>query len=187
MAIWQFHIYFIPQKSLQNKYGQIPGQLVMDKESWSEYFDNADLEMKPEFEDALTFSWWLDLKINIDNLLPLLKTFGDTQSWTEASNGLRSFGDTDTNDISVCFSDTTNLVEELSCRIDLRQPNKVFIDKVLSLATQFDCLLMDRQGRLYEPTKTALVDTIKLSNANRFVGDPEQFFSDLSKGIVSPE
>ena len=92
-----------------------------------------------------------------------------------------------TNDISVCFDATTKIVEEISCRLDLRQHDKGFIDKVLSLATQFECLLMDRQGRLYQPSIVALFDTIKLSNANRFVGDPEQFLNDLSKGIVAPE
>ena len=187
MAIWQFHIYFIPKKSLLNKYGQVPTQLLMDKENWNDYFQNSDLDKEPEFEDALTIHWWLDLNINLDNFLPLLKIFGDIQSWTQNSDGLRSFGDTDTNDISVCFNDSTNLVEEVSCSLDLRQLDKGFIDKVLSLATQFDCLLMDKQGRLYQPSIVALFDTIKQSNANRFVGDPEQFLNDLSKGIVTPE
>jgi hypothetical protein len=187
MAIWQFHIYFIPKKSLLNKYGQIPAQLAMDKESWNDYFQNSDLDKEPEFEDALTIFWWLDLNINFDNFLPLLKTFGDIQSWTENSDGLRRFGDTDTNDICVCFNDSTNIVEEVSCRLDLRQLDKSFINKVLLLASQFDCLLMDRQGRLYHPTVVALLDTIKLSNANRFVGDPVQFLNDFSKGIIAPE
>jgi hypothetical protein len=187
MAIWQFHIYLIPQKSLLNKYGQVPTQLVMNKNGWSDYIQNADLDTEPDFEDALTIQWWLDLNINLDNILPILKTFGDIQSWTQNSDGLRSFGDTDTNDISVCFDHKTKIVEEISCRLDLRQLDKYFMDKVLSLATRFDCLLMDSQGRLYQPSIEALFDTIKLSNANRFVGDPEQFLSDLSKGTVTPE
>jgi hypothetical protein len=187
MAIWQFHIYLIPKKSLLNKYGQIPTQLVMDKKGWNNYFQNADLDTQPDFEDALTIPWWVNLNINLDNFLPLLKNFGDIQSWTQNTDGLRSFGNPDTNDISICFDNTTQIVEEVSCRLDLRQLDKSFIDKVLSLATQFDCLLMDRLGRLYQPSIAALFDTIKLSNANRFVGDPEEFLNDLSKGIVTPE
>ena len=187
MAIWQFHIYLVPKKSLLYKYGQVPTQLVMDKDGWSDYIQNADLDTEPDFEDALTIHWWLDLNINFDNILPLLKTFGGIQSWTQNADGLRSFGNTETNDISVCFDDTTKIVEEISCRLDLQQLDKSFIYKVLSLATQFECLLMDRQGRLYQPSIEAMFDTIKLSNANRFVGDPKQFLNDLSKGIVTPE
>ena len=187
MAIWQFHIYLIPEKSLANKYGQVPTQLVMDKEGWSDYFQNTDLDTEPEFEDALTIQWWLNLNLDINELLPTLQQFGELQEWTSRTNGLRSFGDTETNDISVCFNDITKIVEEVSCRLDLRKIDKSFIEKVLSLATKFDCLLMDRQGRLYQPSIVALFDTIKLSNANRFVGDPEQFLNDLSKGVVTPE
>jgi hypothetical protein len=46
---------------------------------------------------------------------------------------------------------------------------------------------MDKQGRLYEPTMKNLFDTIKLSNANRFVDDPKQFLEDMSNGHVAPE
>jgi|LakMenE18May11ns_1017448.scaffolds.fasta_scaffold9373897_1 hypothetical protein len=187
MAIWQFHIYFIPKKSLLNKYGQIPTELVMDTDGWSNYFQNYSLDTEPEFEDALTIHWWLDLNINLDSFLLLLNTFGDMQSWTQNADGLRSFGDTETNDISVCFDTTTKTVQEVSCRLDLRQLDKSFIDKVLSLATQFDCLLMDRKGNLFQPSAAALFDVLKLSNAKHFVGDPEQFLNDLSKGIIQPE
>ena len=45
---------------------------------------------------------------------------------------------------------------------------------------------MDSQGRLYLPSLTALFDTIKLSTANCFVGDPEQFLNDLSKELWYP-
>ena len=187
MAIWQFHIYLIPKKSLLNKYGQIPTQLVMDTDGWSNYFQNSILDTVPEFEDALTIHWWLDLNINLDSFLILLNTFGNIQSWTQNADGLRSFGDTETNDISVCFDINTKTVQEVSCRLDLRQFDKSFIDKVLSLATQFDCFLMDRKGRLYLPSAAALLDAINLSNANRFVINPEQFLNDLSKGIMQPE
>ena len=187
MATWQFHIYFIPQKALLHKYGYLPDQLKIDKESWSAYISNSDLDEEPAFEDALTISWWLDLDINKNDFLPLLKPFGDIQKWTEQTNGIRSFGDSRNNDITVCFNDNTHKVEEVSCRIDLRLPDKNFIGNVLSLAIKFECLLMDRQGRLYQPTTTALLETIKLSNASRFVENPEQFLENLTKGMVAPQ
>lgn len=187
MAIWQFNIYFIPRQSLLDKYQHIPAQLEINKESWSDYISNSDLDNEPEFEDAFTIHWWLNLNLDINDLLPLIQLFGDLQEWTARTEGLRSFGDVETNDISVCIDHKTNKVQELNCRLDLRQINKDFVDKALSLATQFDCLLMDKQGRLFQPTIAALVDTIQLSNAKRFVTDPRQFLEDLSKGIVTPE
>ena len=187
MAIWQFDIYFIPRQSLLDKYGHVPAQLEINKDAWSGYFENFDLENEPDFEDALTIQWWSNLNLDARDLLQTLQSFGELQEWTANTNGLRSFGDTETNDISVCFDHVTNKVKELSCRLDLRQIDKGFIKKALSLAIQFDCLLMDRQGRLYEPTIEDLIDKIHLSNANRFVEDPGLFLDDLSKGIVVTE
>ena len=57
MAIWQLHFHLIPQKSLLNKYGRVPGQLMMDKDNWADYFQNADLDTETDFEDALTIQW----------------------------------------------------------------------------------------------------------------------------------
>ncbi len=167
MAIWQFNIYFIPRQTLPDKYGQVLSEL--------------------EYEDALTIHWWLNLNMDTNQLLPLLKQFGDLQEWTSRTEGLRSFGDTEANDISICFDNKTYKVEELSCRLDLRQIDKDFVDKVLSFATQFDCLLMDSNGRIFQPTVKALADSIQLSNAKRFVTDPRQFLDELSTGIVTPE
>ena len=167
MAIWQFNIYFIPRQTLLDKYGQILTEL--------------------EYDDALTIHWWHNLNLVTNKLLPLLQQFGDLQEWTSRTEGLRSFGDSEANDISICYDNKTDKVEELSCRIDLRQIDKNFIDKVFSIATQFDCLLMDSEGRLFQPSVAALADSIQLSNAKRFVTDPGKFLDDLSKGKVTPE
>ena len=167
MAIWQFNIYFIPRQTLLDKYGQVPTEL--------------------EYDDAMTISWWLNLNLDTNELMPLLQQFGDLQEWTSRIEGLRSFGDTEANDISICYDNKTNKVEELSCRLDLRQIDKKFIDRVFSIATQFDCLLMDSKGGLFQPSVDTLADSIQLSNAKRFVSDPKQFLDDLSIGIVTPE
>lgn len=187
MAIWQFHIYFIPRQSLFDKYGHAPIELEMNKEGWADYIEKFNLDEEPDFEDAMTIQWWQNLNLDINELLPLLQQFGELQEWTAQTDGLRRFGDTETNDISVGFDHQTNKVQEVSCRLDLRQIDKGFVSKLLSLATRFDCVLMDRQGRLYEPTVENLINKIELSNANRFVKDPRQFLDDMSKGIVTPE
>ncbi len=167
MAIWQFNIYFIPRQTLLDKYGQVLTEL--------------------EYEDALTIHWWLNLNLDTNKILPLLQQFGDLQEWTSRTEGLKSFGDTEANDISICFDNKTDKVEELSCRLDLRQIDKNFVARVFSIATQFDCLLMDSKGKLFQPSVSALVNSIQHSNAKRFVTDPVQFLDDLSKGIVTSE
>lgn len=160
MAIWQFNSYFIPKQTLQNKYGKLLSEL--------------------DVEEALTIQWWIDLNLDINQLMPLLRQAGAPQEWTTKTAGLRSFGDSEANDISMCFNNQTNRVEELSCRLDLRQLDKNFIHHVFSIATQFDCLLMDDKGRLFQPTAAALAESIQLSTAKRFVTNPIQFLGDLT-------
>ena len=187
MAIWQFNIYFIPRQSLLDRYGHIPTQLEMNKEGWNDWIETGEFEKEPEFEDAMTIDWWLNLNLDVNKLLPTLQQFGELQEWTRESKGSRRFGDDETNDISVCFDHETKKVQTLSCRLDLREIDKSFINKALSLATRFDCLFMDTEGELYEPTLENLADAIQFSNAYRFVEDPKQFLDDLSKGIVKPD
>ncbi|MCO5945344.1 hypothetical protein [Mucilaginibacter flavidus] len=185
MAIWQFNINFIPRKSLINKYGYIPEQLEINSGAWEEYFKNSNLDEEYDFEDAHTIRWWLDLKVSTDDLYPLIKE-GNTLN-ERTIPGLMNFGNVDTNHIDVCFDENTNQVEELSCRVDLREVDKVFVNKIFALAECFNCLLMDRQGRLFEPTKSAFINAIKLSDAFRFVSNPEGFLNDISTGAVKPE
>ena len=187
MAIWQFHIYFIPRQSLFDKYECIPLQLEMNREGWTDYIENGNLDKEPDFEDALSIDWWANLDVNLSDLLPTLQQFGDLQEWTAQSKRLRNFGNEETNDIHVSFDDETDKILDVSCRLDLRQIDQEFVRKVLTLARQYDCLFMDTQGRLYTPTNENLCDKIQLSNANRFVEGPRTFFDDLSKGIIAPE
>jgi hypothetical protein len=187
MAIWQFDVYFIPRSSLIERYGHIPAQLEIKTMAWEDYFNDFKLDEEPDFEDAMTINWWQGLNVDFDEILPALEEFGEVVEWTSQSNGLRQFGNNDTDDISVGFDPITSKVESLHCRLDVRQIDKAFADKACSLARRFDCLFMDRQAWLYEPTIDKLAERIQLSNAYRFAVDPRQFFDDLSKGIIKPE
>ena len=187
MAIWQFLIYFIPRQALIDKYGEVPKQLEMNQDGWSDYYEKFDLEKEPEFEDAMTIQWWLKLNYNFKDILPTLQQFGELQDWTADSKGFRKYGSPETNDISVCFDPDTKEVQELSCRLDVSNIDQGIIEKILSIGRRYDCLLMDSQGRLYEPTIKNLVEHIKISDANKFVEDPKKYFEDLSKENVTPE
>ena len=162
-----------------DNFGHVPTELEMNKESWDGYIENVNFDEEPNFEDALSISWWTNLNLYINGLLPTLQQFGVLQEWTAKIDGLRSFGNTETNDICVSFDHQTNKVQELSCRLDLREIDKGFVGMCLSLARRFDCLLMNRQGSLYEPTVENLANKIEQSNAMRFVKDPRQFLDDL--------
>ena len=183
MAIWQFTINIIPRESLIKRYGKIPVTLEMDWQNRLDLGKDDALNEEQKF-DALSIPWWLDLNVEFNSLIVFLKQFGDLQRWTENMDGLRSYGDVESNDVSVCFNSMTNIIEELSCRIDMRDHSFDFRERVFSIAKQYNCLLLDSQGRLFEPTNKELDKVIQLSNANRFVKNPNKFLDDLSKGVI---
>jgi hypothetical protein len=172
---------------LLNKYGHVPTQLEINKAAWENHIEDFKLDNEPDFGDAMSINWWLNLTLSIHELLPILEQFGALVEWTARTNGLREYGNNETNDISVCFDHHNKKVQTVSCRLDVRQLDKRFIEKALSLAKQFDCLFMDRHGNLYEPTVEKLADKIQFSNAYRFAENPKMFFDDFAKGIVKPE
>jgi hypothetical protein len=184
MAIWQFNLTLIPKSALISKYNCIPDELFIDKGGWENHFAKNDLEEAYNFEDALTINWWDKSIITISQLFPVLKNIPQSQSDID---GLKYFGDADTNNICISLKENTNQIDEVSCRIDLRKLDKNFINSVFSLARQFDCLLMDRKGRLFEPTRDDLIERVKLSNSYRFITNPEKFLNDLSDDLISPE
>jgi hypothetical protein len=181
MASWQFNLFLIPRVSLLNRYKHIPMKLYVDHR-------NEDNRLKTnleayEIDDALDVDWWTDLNIYTSDLFPIIEEFAALgNNWSTES--LKNFGDSDKNDIHVHFNKDTQQIEEVSCRFDLRELNKEFIDKSLLLAQQFNCLLMDNDGILIQPNLSNLFELIKSSNAFRFVSDPEKYLDDISNGRI---
>ncbi len=185
MAIWQFTLYFIPKQSLLNKYPSIPEKLHIDHDAWDKYYKENELTDEYDFEDALTINWWSNSNILTTDVFPILNYYEPISQ--DSFGSVKYFGNADTNNITVCYNKETNKIEDLDCRIDLRKIDTKFINNVFDFAKQFECLLMDRQGRLIEPVFSKLMDAIKLSNSFRFVTNPTDFLDDLSKGIIKPE
>jgi hypothetical protein len=177
MATWQFNLFLIPRISLLTRYKQIPIKLYIDHGIEDNRL-KTNLEAY-EIDDALDIAWWTDLNIHTSDLFPIIEEFAAIgNNW--GTESLKNFGDSDKDDIHVLFNKDTQQIEEVSCRFDLRELNKEFIDKSLLLAQQFNCLLMDNDGILIQPNLSNLFQLIKSSNAFRFVSDPKKFFNDLS-------
>jgi hypothetical protein len=82
----------------------------------------------------MTISWWQNLNLTMNKLLPIFQQFGELQERTVTAKDTRRHGNTETSHISVCFDHETGKVQERSCRLDLRQINKSFADKALARA-----------------------------------------------------
>ena len=169
MAVYQYHVTVIPRQTLLREWNPIPDKV--------QYSDN------PKFgDDLINVNWWDSLNMDFDDIEKRIRVFADQVEWTKTTEGMKTFGNNDTNDITISKTELGQL-EGVSFRIDLREIDKSFIDNVLTISKDLDCLLLDSQGNLFEPTHENLADKVKTSNAFRFVANPTDFLNKLGKEI----
>src|SRR6478752_3912785 len=170
MAIYQYHLTVIPRQTILRHWDIVPVKVqVHDNPAFDE-------------DDLINVKWWDKEQIDFKIIEKTILGFADQVEWTKRSETVKDFGDNETNDITIVKGET-GLLEEMSFRIDLREIDRSFIDKVLAIIKDLDCVLLDRQGNLFEPTPENLSDNIKKSNAFKFVTNPTDFLKKLGTEI----
>ena len=168
MAIYQYHLTVVPRQTLLRLWNIIPVNVILHN---NPTFDEDDL---------INVMWWDEATVNFKEIEKRILDFTDQVEWTKSSKDVKDFGDNDTNDISIGQGDS-GLLEEMSFRIDLRKIDRHFIDNVLTIVKDLDCLLLDREGNLFEPTLDNLANNLKASDAYEFMTDPKDFLDKLGK------
>jgi hypothetical protein len=170
MAIYQYQLIVVPRQTILQHWDIIPVKIqVRDNPAFDE-------------DDLINVKWWDKEKIEFKTIEKSILVFADQVEWTKGNENVKTFGDNDTNDITITKGEFGKL-EEMYFRIDLREIEREFIDNVLTIVKDLDCLLLDRQGNLFEPTLENLSGNIKKSNAFKFVTNPTDFLDKLGKEI----
>jgi hypothetical protein len=170
MAIYQYHLTVIPRQTILRHWDAIPVKVqVHDNPAFDE-------------DDLINVKWWDQDQVDFETIERRILDFLDKVEWTENFESGGDYGNNETNDLSITKSDLGHL-DEFTFRIDLREIDKNFIDNVLKIVRELDCLLLDRQGNLFQPTLENLADNIKKSNSFKFVINPSDFLTKLSKEI----
>ncbi len=167
MAIYQYNIELIPRQSIIEEFRLIPNEIIITDES-------------------IINLWWRERKLPYYKIETNIYSFSKQIEWSKNSNDLKQFGDNESNDISIELT-KDSIIERFSCRFDLRELNRQYINNIFNLAIQLDCLIADIKGNLFEPTMSNLLDNIKLSNSLLFVTNPNEFFNQLTSGQIKPE
>jgi len=136
MAIYQYHLTVIPRQTILRHWDIVPVKVqVHDNPAFDE-------------DDLINVKWWDKEQIDFKIIEKTILGFADQVEWTKRSETVKDFGDNETNDITIVKGET-GLLEEMSFRIDLREIDRSFIDKVLAIIKDLDCVLLDRQGNLF--------------------------------------
>lgn len=198
MAIYQYRIQVIPEKSVLVKYGSIPEKLYINRKGWSEfhnsqeYYDamdafinnDVDIDIKPDFEDAYTFNWWENIKIDktelvytIDNLISRRYSPSEHEGWISWKSENEDIEDHD----AYLEFDENNYIKKFSFRTDIRHKTNRFISNIVKICKKHDLLLMDDStGILSKPDFKDINMNVMKSDAGRFITDPHKFLDELN-------
>ena len=119
---------------------------------------------------------------DINSIEKLSSRFPEKTSW---SKNIRQFGDLDSTCIEFCYDniETSNEIEEISVRLDLRSLTEEQVKSICSFACDNNLLARSNEDVL-EPTVDGLKKIIKQSDACRFIKDPEQFLREISRNGI---
>lgn len=180
MAIWQFHIDFIPASGAIRVLSGVPKMLPSRfKSRFLSFWQSLN-----SYEDP-TKAFWTGhfaghITEELDNRLPIVE-------WLKDAEGINSWGSPETNDVRLAFEPVTKEIKSFSCRIDLRDIDDDFIDLLLGIATQKELLIVGPKGNIIQPNRLELGKLMSNSKAANFVADSDKFIADFIEGKGKPE
>mgnify|MGYP000845511429 CR=1 FL=1 len=126
-----------------------------------------------------------DKTLKINDIAPILDKLLK-RDWSGES--LQCWGQPDTNDILVTWDKETNEIDDdIAVRIDLRELDIEFIQKVIKLTKDLGLKLKIIKTETFEPELSEIARILADSNADKFTTDPKKFLDDFEKGLIKPE
>jgi len=122
---------------------------------------------------------------DVNDVIPLLDS-RFKRDWMVESG--QCWGDPERNDIFVSWDKETNsITDDIRVRIDLRNLEVEFIQKVIDLTVELGLKLKVIRTDFFEPALPEIFRVLKDSNAHKFTKDTRKFLDDFEKGIIHPE
>ncbi|SRX76528.1 hypothetical protein [Aequorivita antarctica] len=190
MAVWQYQLNIVPKKAVLEKYGTIPNELLIDDESWEQYWENiVDIENlpKPNFEDANTIKWWTDIKLDLKKTAEQIDKLVTRANWGQNSSDCINWkGNSEVkedNDCFISFDPNSQIIEDFHFRVDLRKKENItkFLSGMLNLCEQNNLMVFNINGVLFEPKSDLIYEDLKKSNTVAFLTDPEKFLDKIAE------
>lgn len=95
-------------------------------------------------------------------------------SWTK---DIVQYGKADETCIRFLYED--EILEEISCRFDLRSLSKKMLEKILAYIQKIEGMIF-YEGKIYYPNIEEIVELMKKSNANKFCQNPGNYFEEFA-------
>ncbi|RZJ79795.1 MAG: hypothetical protein EOO20_26535 [Chryseobacterium sp.] len=164
---------------MMTRYGKVPPSLDMNQDGYDPFSNEKS-------NHPLAIEWWSILKVIEDNFKKTLKPYKDILPPVKSYENSLMYGDYDKHDLHIFFNEY-NYIQEVSGRLDLRDLTKDIIDLIIVIASNYDCFLMDVKGDVFAPKTQNILNSVKVSNAFKFVENPQKFLSELDNNQILPK
>jgi hypothetical protein len=167
MAVYQYYLAVIPKIGVEKKHDSIPDKTVTNTDTG--YFES----------DAALY--WKEVGIAADNIVSKIDLIIKRANWGNnmSSFNWKSYTNEVDNDASIYLDEESLTIREFSFRADLREPNLNFLKNMIKLGVENEWLFFDRNGKLMKPDFEEIKNSIRNSNAYRFLGDPIKFLENI--------
>lgn len=164
MAIWQYLLIVVPEKSIQSNYQYI--------------FKNNESDFLPD-----TNSFWENFNGDISLIISEIDQIIPKADWGNETylNWKGNEKNDEDNDACICLSDDKIKIEVFHFRIDLRKASNItnILQSILNLCKKNQLILIDLKGEILKPEMKTIIESLKDSNAMKFITDPIHFFENL--------
>ncbi|WP_428228940.1 hypothetical protein [Flavobacterium sp.] len=164
MAVWQYFLMVVPENSIDSNYQCI--------------FKNNKTKFLPE-----TKSFWKNFEGDILSIIAELDQIIKRADWGDETciswKGNENIEED--NDAFICLNDDKTRIEEFHFRIDLRKASNItnVLQSILNLCKKNHFVLIDLKGQIFKPEIESITESLKSSNAMKFITDPIHFFENL--------
>ena len=180
MAISQYYMAIIPKQGIIEYFGEVPKVLEVDFQKRTESFLNETMEDDYDYFEFIQHKCWANSKISSKEIINLMDKKLNRADWGNDNEG--NNWKTETTEIdndAWLLVDEENIIIEFTFRADLRQPKLKFLLEMIELCYENEFLLIDIGGNVVEPDLEKVIELIKVSNAYKFVVNPNQYFADF--------
>ena len=116
---------------------------------------------------------WKGINISLDILNYLNSILERKNSWSQK---IQQFGKKDSTSIELYYDN--DLIDEISCQLDLRNLSKRLLQDILEFIKQIGGNIYYNKN-IYRPDFNTIVNLMKSSDAARFCNDPQKYFKEL--------
>lgn len=132
------------------------------------------LSYKNNTEEIDILNLWNGYKIKENSIDEIEKALKRSKSWSE---DIVQLGDISETVIELLYDN--GMIDEINCRLDLRNINIRIVDTILSFISINNLAIIVDKKIYVDPNRELILEIIKESDAYRFIKNPEKFLEEI--------